>query len=171
MNQSSRSAVTKLQDKKTFVVLLIDKKTHVVFNHHMANSPGKIPDAERDVLACLSRLGEGTVREIRAALTPVRKMEPASVMTLLKRLEARTLVSRRKADKGKAFVFRPTAGSQRVCRNLMKDLYQSVFGGDTMAFMTSFFETRKPTDDEIEQLQQLLDNLRSEKHASKGKGK
>jgi predicted transcriptional regulator len=137
----------------------------------MANSPDKIPDAERDVLACLGRLGEGTVREIRDALIPLRKMEPASVMTLLKRLEARTLVSRRKADKGKAFVFRPAAGSQRACRNLMKDLYQSVFDGDTMAFMTSFFETRKPTEDEIEQLQQLLDDLRSEKRASKGKGK
>lgn len=135
----------------------------------MAESNTKLPDAERDVLACLTQLREATVKEIRDALNPVRKMEPASVMTLLKRLEAKKLVTKRKADTGKAFVFRPTKKSARATRGLMKDLFQRVFAGDTMAFMASFFETKKPTAQEIEQLQELLDELRSdnEKKAAK----
>ena len=129
----------------------------------------KIPDAERDVLVCLNRLEEATVKEIRDALVSVRELEVSSVLTLLKRLEAKKLVAKRKADKGKAFIFRPTAASQKACRNLMKDLFQRVFAEDTMAFMASFFETRKPTDAEIEQLQELLESLRTEKNQKKGK--
>lgn len=134
----------------------------------MSKQIQKIPDAERDVLVCLNRLEEATVKQIRDELTSVRKLESSSVLTLLGRLEERKLVTRRKADKGKAFIFRPTAASKRACRDLMKDLFQHVFASDTMAFMASFFETRKPTDGEIEQLQALLDELRTEK---KQKGK
>ena len=133
----------------------------------MSSSHTKLPDAERDVLACLNQLGEATVKEIRDALQKTRAMEAASVLTLLKRLEAKNLVAKRKADKGKAFVFRPTAESAGVSRGLMKDLFQKVFAGDTMAFMSSFFETRKPTESEIEQMQQLLDELRSDQKDDK----
>lgn len=129
----------------------------------MGKQKEKLPDAERDVLVCLNRLQEATVRRLRDELDPVRKLEVSSVLTLLKRLEAKKLVIKRKADTGKAFVFRPTAAAHKACRHLMKDLFQRVFAGDTMAFMASFFETRKPTDAEIEQLQELLDDLRAQK--------
>lgn len=146
---------------------LVDKTTDVVFNQGMSKFTQKIPDAERDVLVCLNRLESATVKEIREALRSVRDLEVSSVLTLLKRLEAKKLVRKRKADKGKAFVFSPTAASKKACRHLMKDLFQHVFAGDTMAFMASFFETRKPTAAEIEQLQELLDELKAEKKGTK----
>jgi len=127
----------------------------------MANQQSKIPDAERDVLACLVQLEEATVKDIRDALDNVRPMQAASVLTLLNRLEARKLVTKRKADQGKAFVFRPSKNSARAWSGLMKDFFQQAFRGDTVAFMTSFFETRTPTAAEIDQLQQLLDDLKS----------
>ena len=128
----------------------------------MKKSQISVPDAERDVLACLNQLGEATVKEVQESLRSVRAMEAASVLTLLNRLEAKKLVKKRKADKGKAFVFQPTKESARVCQGLMKDLFHRVFGGDTMSFMASFLETQKPSTEEIEQLQQLLDGLRRE---------
>jgi predicted transcriptional regulator len=126
----------------------------------MGNQSSKIPDAERDVLACLVQLGEATVKEIRDALEEIRPMQAPSVLTLLNRLESRNLVTKRKADQGKAFVFRPSKNSPRAWKSLVKSLFQQAFGGDTVAFMTSFFETRKPTAAEIEQLQQLLNDLK-----------
>ena len=127
----------------------------------MPDQTPKIPDAERDVLACLVQLEQATVRELRDALAKVRPMQASSVLTLLNRLETRELVTKRKADQGKALVFRPTKASARAWGRMMKDFFQQAFGGDTMAFMTSFFETRKPTASEIEQLQKLLDELKS----------
>lgn len=127
----------------------------------MSKSQIKLPDAERDVLACLNQLGEATVKEVQESIRHLRAMEAASVLTLLNRLEAKKLVSKRKADKGKAFVFRPTKASVRACQRLMEDLFLRVFGGNTNSFMASFFDTKKPSIEEIEQLQQLLDDLRS----------
>ena len=127
----------------------------------MNKSQIKLPDAERDVLACLNQLGEATVKEVQESIRHLRAMEAASVLTLLNRLEAKKLVSKRKADKGKAFVFRPTKASVRACQRLMEDLFLRVFGGNTNSFMASFFDTKKPSIEEIEQLQQLLDDLRS----------
>lgn len=127
----------------------------------MSKSQIKLPDAERDVLACLNQLGEATVKEVQESIRHLRAMEAASVLTLLNRLEAKKLVSKRKADKGKAFIFRPTKASVRACQRLMEDLFLRVFGGDTNSFMASFFDTKKPSIEEIEQLQQLLDDLRS----------
>ncbi|MBM4075526.1 MAG: BlaI/MecI/CopY family transcriptional regulator [Planctomycetes bacterium] len=127
----------------------------------MSDQQPKIPDAERDVLTCLVQLEEATVKELRDALEKVRPMQASSVLTLLNRLEARKLVTKRKANHGKAFVFRATKNSARAWSRLMKNFFQQAFGGDTVAFMTSFFETRKPTAAEIEQLQQLLDDLKS----------
>ena len=134
----------------------------------MNSSQIKLPDAERDVLACLNRLGTATVKELQEALRAVRPMEAASMLTLLNRLEAKKLVSKRKADKGKAFVFQPTKESARACQGLMKDLFHRVFGGDMMSFMASFLDTQKPSTEEIEQLQQLLDGLRRESADEEG---
>lgn len=131
------------------------------YYERMKQQPSKIPDAERDVLACLVQLEQATVRELRDALAGVRPMQASSVLTLLNRLEARKLVAKRKADHGKALVFRPTKASARAWNRMMKNFFQRAFGGDTMAFMTSFFETRKPTASEIEQLRKLLDELKS----------
>lgn len=131
------------------------------YSESMPEQRSRIPDAERDVLACLVQMNEATVRELRDALARARPMQASSVLTLLNRLEARGLVTKRKADRGKAFVFRPTKASARAWSRMMKNLFQQAFGGDTLAFMTSFFETRKPTASEIEQLQTLLDELKS----------
>ena len=120
-----------------------------------------IPDAERDVLACLVQLEQATVKELQEALAKVRPLQAPSVLTLLNRLEARKLVTKRKADRGKSLVFRPTKASAHAWSRMMTNLFHQAFGGDTMAFMTSFFETRKPTASEIEQLQELLDQLKS----------
>lgn len=127
----------------------------------MAEPPPLIPDAERDVLSCLVQMEQATVKELRDALLKTRPMQASSVLTLLNRLEARKLVTKRKSDQGKAFIFRPTKASSRTMSRLLKNLFQQAFGGDTMAFMTSFFETRKPTASEIEQLQKLLDDLKA----------
>ena len=48
----------------------------------------------------------------------------------------------------------------------MTDLFDRVFGGDTMAFMASFFETRKPSLQEIDQLRDLLEDLKTRQEKS-----
>ncbi len=120
----------------------------------------RLPDAELEVLACLWQMGQATAREVREGMADYRPMAHASAVTLLGRLEAKGLVRREKGLVGKAFVYRPTRRPAATYRRILKDLVERIFGGSGVQLVTSLFETRPPTRDELEQLQQLLDRLR-----------
>jgi predicted transcriptional regulator len=122
-----------------------------------------LPDAELEVLACLHRQGQATAREIREAMQGYRPMAHASVLTLLTRLEGKGLVSREKGPVGKAFVYIPTARSNKTARNVLKRLLQRVFHGDGVALVTSLFQSKPPTPEELDRLEQLVSDLRTQR--------
>jgi BlaI family penicillinase repressor len=119
-----------------------------------------LPETELEMLACLQRKGEATASELREALRPFRPLAHPSVVTLLQRLETKGLVSREKGPVGKAFVYRPTRRSGATFRAKLRRLVQRAFGGDSVALVTSLFETHPPSAEELDQVQQLLDDLR-----------
>ncbi len=120
----------------------------------------KVPNAELDVLACLQRLKQATVAEIRTAVHEYRPMRHASVVNLLKRLESKSLVTKTKGPVGKAFVYAPTRTAGTVPRNLLRTLVDRTFGGNTLALVASLFETKPPDRQELEQLERLLKELK-----------
>ena len=122
-----------------------------------------LPDAELEVLACLHRQGKATAREIREGMHGYRPMAHASVLTLLTRLEAKGLVSREKGPVGKAFIYIPTQRSMATPRNVLRRLLQRVFHGDGVALVTSLFQTKPPSHRELDQLEQLLTDLRAQR--------
>lgn len=119
-----------------------------------------LPDAELEVLACLWQRGKATACELRETMASYRPMAHGSMVTLLKRLEGKGFVSKQKGTAGKAFVYEPTRGPKQTYRRIMKNLHERVFGGSGVAMVTSLFESRPPTQEELEELQKLLDRLR-----------
>lgn len=127
-----------------------------------------LPDAELEVLACLHQQGKATAREIRELIHEYRPLAHASVLTLLTRLEAKGLVSREKGPFGKAFVYLPTNRSRKTTRNLLHRLVQRVFHGDGIALVSSLFQTKPPTQDELKRLEQLVTDLRAQRAGKAG---
>ncbi len=119
-----------------------------------------LPDAELDVMSCLWRTDAMTAREVREQLQPTRPMTHASVCTLLKRLEDKGLVNRRKASSGKAFVYTASVAPTKTQRRLVRDLVDRMFAGSGVALVASLLHSRRPTDAEIVELQSLLDELK-----------
>lgn len=136
----------------------------------MSEEPG-VPDAEMEVLACLWQKGEATARGVREALESFRPLTHSAVSTLLSRLQERGLVTRRKGPTGKAFLFRAAKQPQQTQRRLLQELRERIFGGDTLAIVSSLFETRPPTLQELQGLEELLDQLRNQAGESGKKGK
>ncbi len=124
----------------------------------------KIPDAEADVLGVLFDSAEATARHVRETLAKKRPMAHGTVVTLLRRLEDRGLVKRRKADQGKAFVYRPTKAHARTFGPVVSSLMQRAFGGKPAALMASLFETRPPSREEIDDLEALVERLKLERN-------
>src|SRR5262249_33133939 len=126
-----------------------------------------LPKAELDTLSCLVQRGTATAREIRESIHSFRPMSHGSMVTLLNRLEARGLVGKDKGPVGKAFVYHPTGRTEPLYRRMIRDFVHRVFGGSGVAMMTSLFETKPPTRDELDQLQSMLDDMRKGKKAGK----
>ena len=117
------------------------------------------PEAELELLACLHRLGEAEASALRAALGSQRPMSHASVVTLLRRLEGKKLVSRRKADSGKAFVYFATARPEDTYRSVTDRVAERIFQDDRVGLVSSLFGGRPPSRDELERLRELVDRL------------
>ena len=133
-------------------------------------SAQRLPDAELDVLGCLWQRGQATACEIRGAIDAYRPMAYGSVVTLLKRLEAEGLVTKKKGDVGKAFVYKPSRRPEPTYRHILKNLLTRLFGGNGVALVASLFETHPPTAEDFEKPRELLDQRR-ERTESGGKSK
>jgi len=128
----------------------------------MSSDP-RIPEAEADVLSALFDAEEATARTLREVLARKRPMAHGTVVTLLRRLETRGLVKRRKADQGKAFVYRPAKDHARTFGPGASSLVQRAFGGRPAALVASLFETRPPSAQEIDELEALVERLRKDR--------
>ena len=127
----------------------------------------RLPDAELEVLTCLHRRGEATARDIREALWDQRPMAHGSVLTLLGRLERRGLVARKKGPSGKAFVYMPTGRHTTALRPVMRRLVDRVFAGSPVDLVASLFETRPPTQQELDAIQRLVRDLRRKREVAR----
>jgi BlaI family penicillinase repressor len=122
-----------------------------------------LPDAELEVLSCLQRQGQATARQIRELMHGYRPMAHASVLTLLTRLEAKGLVCRQKGDFGKAFIYLPTNRSKATPGRALKRILHRVFHGDGVALVSSLFQSKPPSPEELDKLGQLLRDLRAKR--------
>ena len=122
-----------------------------------------LPEAELEVLTTLWKLGESTVRDVREAMGQRRPMTHGAVSTLIRRLEDKGLVARRKGSVGKAYLFRAKVAAGSVHGRLIGRLLDVAFRGDSIALVSSLLETKPPTDAEIDTLQDLLEDLRQPK--------
>ena len=117
------------------------------------------PEAELEVLAVLHELGEAGAMDIRDALEPRRKLSHASVSTLLRRLEERGLVTRRKADRGKSFLYRPAEKATATHGRVVRRLLERVFRNDSLSLVSALFNVKPPTKAEARALRKLVDDL------------
>jgi predicted transcriptional regulator len=130
--------------------------------------PG-IPRAERDVLASLHRDGEATARQLRERLEAYRPMSHGAMLTLLKRLEGKAMVTKEKGPVGKAHVYRAAGRRASTFGGLVRDLLQGVFHGDGVALVASLFETKPPNREEVKQLEQMLAEIRRRQNEPRSK--
>ena len=87
------------------------------------------PPLELACLGVLWRIGEGSVRQVREALsTPFAY---TTILTILERLVRRGAATRRKVSR--AFVYAPALTLEEARRRALRDLLDTYFGGSAEA--------------------------------------
>lgn len=127
-----------------------------------------ISETERAVLKVLWDLGQGTVREVLAALNGQgHAWAYTTVQTLLTRLLAKGYVS---ADRtGSAHVYRAAVSRGELLQQRLTDLADTFCEGTTSPLVLALVEGSDFTPEEIARFRELLDRLEAE--APKGRKK
>jgi predicted transcriptional regulator len=100
------------------------------------------PPLELTCLQALWRLGEGTVHDVRRAVSKERVLAYTTVMTVLGRLEKRGCIARRK--RGRCYLYRPRVSRDALREQALKQLLNGFFEGSADALLNFLRQPRAP---------------------------
>ena len=98
------------------------------------------PALELLCLRALWQLGEGSVHDVRRAVSKERILAYTTIMTLLDRLEKRGCVARRKP--GRSYIYRPKISRDTLRGHALKQLLDGFFDGSADALLRYIREPR-----------------------------
>lgn len=113
---------------------------------------------ERQVLEAVYRLGSGTVREVRAALSDPPSY--SAVRTHLRILEEKGHL--RHEVCGRSYVYHPTVEKEEARRSALRSLLETFFDGSVAATVSTLLEEDdlRLSDDELAQLETMIREAR-----------
>ncbi len=118
--------------------------------------------SELEVLKTLWDHGPATVRQVLTHLHDSgRLVAYTTAQTLLIRLEQKGFVRSDKSDL--AHVFRAKVSRERVTRSRLKTLVTQLYDGAAGPLVLQLVRTQQLTPEEVQELQDLIDRLDSEK--------
>ena len=127
--------------------------------------PPKPPLAksELEVARIVWDLGEATVRQVVDRMPKRRDLDFKTVQTYLRRLEAKGYLSARR--EGRTNVYHPCVRPGKVIREVVADLVDRLFDGETLPLVQHLIEDRGLDRDEIRQLRRMVNQLESKNDA------
>jgi predicted transcriptional regulator len=129
-------------------------------------------DRELEALKVLWERGRATVREIADAMNAGDEMLAyTTVLSLLQVMEQKGLVAHERD--GKAYVYLPRVERQSTFRRLAGGFLEKVFDGAVDEYLVHALESKRLSDEELDQLEAMLAEARARgaKRQTKGKRK
>lgn len=130
----------------------------------------KVSQAELEVLSALLELKRGTAREVHDRLKSGPGWAHPTVVTFLRRLEAKGLVGHSEVPGRRSFLYKPTRRGRATRGRAVRDLLDRAFGGDPLPLVSSLIEEANLSTDQIEELRDMLAE-RTEKNSGKGRNR
>jgi BlaI family transcriptional regulator, penicillinase repressor len=120
----------------------------------MAKRPA-VAKSELEVARIVWRLGQASVRQVLEALPADRGLDFKTVQTYLRRLEAKGYLRTR--QEGRAKIYLPRVSPAQVVGEVIDDLLQRLFGGESLPLFQHLIHDRGLTESEIGRLRSMLD--------------
>ncbi len=111
-------------------------------------------ELELEILKVLWRHGPATVREVREALAPTRKLAHTSVITMMNIMTDKGYLTRDTGESRHVYRARVTANSVR--KRMLGDLVRRAFDGSAVAMMLHLLDTSDLNADELVELRRHL---------------
>ena len=99
-----------------------------------------------------------TVRDIYEALLEHRKIAYTTVMTMMKILETKGYLKKRRQDR--AFVYRPAHPKNQVIGGMLREFIDRVFNGSAEPLLVHLVKTRHIREKELQIIKRMLEELK-----------
>lgn len=120
----------------------------------MSQGQHRLSSLQLAVMRVVWDRGEATAQDVHAALLPARQLAPATVATILTRLEKRGLLRHR--TEGRQFVFQAIATRDEVRQSMVGQLVDDLFRGDPADLVHHLLANDELGPDDREKLRALL---------------
>lgn len=117
-------------------------------------------ELELEILKILWQDGPSTVRQVREALAPKRKLAHTSVITVMNIMTDKGYLARE--SEANRHVFRARVTAPAIRKRMLGDVVRRAFDGSSVAVMLNLLETTDLNDDELAELRRRLDQKRKD---------
>jgi predicted transcriptional regulator len=111
-------------------------------------------DLQSAIMRVLWQREEASVSEVHAALRDERGLAPTTIATMLKKMEAKGVVTHRL--EGRQFVYRATVSETEVRRSMVSELVGRVFEGNPAALVSHLMSEQGIARQDLEEIRRLL---------------
>ena len=111
-------------------------------------------ELELEILKVLWQQGPSTVRQVREALAPQRKLAHTSVITMMNIMTEKGYLVRDAEEA--THIFRAKVTEQSVRKRMLGDLVRRAFDGSAVAMMLNLLDTSSLKEDELAELRSRL---------------
>jgi len=114
----------------------------------------RLGDLQLKILQTLWEQGEAAVAHVHHALGGSAKFAYTTVATMLRKMEARGLVTHR--AQGRSFVYRAKVAAQEVSRGMADHLVDRLFEGSLTDVVSHLLTTREVSRAELNELERMI---------------
>lgn len=114
----------------------------------------RIGDLQLRILRLLWEQTDLTVRDVHERLGGDNKWAYTTIATMLKKMEARKLVSHQLVER--KFVYRAAVAEQDVAQKMTTHLIDRVFEGSLADMVSHLLQTREVSREELDELEKLI---------------
>src|SRR4051812_42007898 len=130
--------------------------------------PAEPTERELQILKILWARGEGTVREVYEEMSKSAPIVQNTVQAFLRTMEEKGLVRHR--VEGRTFIYQPVQQDRATKQKLMSRVLHRVFDGAIDQLVLSVLSLRPPTSQELEKIETLLQEAKSNKKGKRERG-
>ena len=109
---------------------------------------------ELEIMKLVWQQGDATVRDIYEALLERRKIAYTTVMTMMKILETKGYLKKRRQDR--AFVYSPTQPKNQVIRGMIREFINRVFDGSAEPLLVHLVKSRRLRESELQKIVRMV---------------
>ena len=109
---------------------------------------------ELEIMKLVWQRESATVRDIYEALLERRKIAYTTVMTMMKILETKGYLKKRRQDR--AFIYRPAHPKNQVIGGMIREFIDRVFNGSAEPLLMHLVEDRSLTEKELDEITRMI---------------